>query len=167
MLALLKLIPLKDWLYGGVIVALLIGFGVFVHHERNVGATSVITADAAAVAKQVAHNTEIETHAQQTVTQISETYAKAVAAPPAADAPHLWVRNNSLSTCPAGTNAGTPGSTDGGPVVSAAVPSAGESAPDAFDFGPPLDKSFETADAQIIGLQDYIKACQTAGICLR
>lgn len=163
MLALLKLIPLKDWLYGGVIVALLIGFGVFVHHERNVGATKVITADAAAVAKQAAHNTEIETHAQQTVTQISETYAKAVAAPPAADAPHLWVRQPS-SSCPAGANASPARAADGGPVVSAAVPSAGE---DAIDFGPPLDKSFQDADAQVTGLQDYIKACQTAGLCKR
>lgn len=41
---LLSLIPIKDWVYGGLIVALLIGFGVYTKHERNVGAAHEVAA---------------------------------------------------------------------------------------------------------------------------
>lgn len=40
----LSLIPIKDWIYLGAILALLAGFGVFVHHERTVGAAHEIAA---------------------------------------------------------------------------------------------------------------------------
>ena len=76
-LALLKLVPLKDWLYCGAIAALLIGFGVFVHHERSVGAAnelhSVQTASArvqAAADKKIA---DLTAQHAATVAAIQET----------------------------------------------------------------------------------------------
>lgn len=75
MSALLALIPGKDLLYGGLIVALLIGFGVFVHHERALGAAHEVAtlqassaklnaaADAKVAALTAAHNQENEENA--------------------------------------------------------------------------------------------------------
>lgn len=158
-----KLVPIKDYIYCGIIVALLVGFGLFVHHERVIGADTVKAADAKVVATQVTHNQKVEANAQVTVAQIATTYADVVSAPPAADAPHLWLRDTPSCSAPA-ANASTPSSTDGSADVPAVVSGTGESA---YDFGPPLDRSFEDADAQVTGLQGYIKACQTAGICKR
>jgi hypothetical protein len=42
--ALLALIPFKDWVYGGIILSLLIGFGVYTVHERNLGAAHEVAA---------------------------------------------------------------------------------------------------------------------------
>lgn len=40
----LSLIPFRDWCYLGAIVALLIGFGVYTKHERNIGAAHEVAA---------------------------------------------------------------------------------------------------------------------------
>lgn len=45
----LRLIPLKDWLYAGIIATALIVFGVYTHHERKIGAAKVVAADTAAL----------------------------------------------------------------------------------------------------------------------
>lgn len=50
----MNLIPLKDWLYIGAIVALLAGFGLFVHHERQIGAQKVEAAVHAAASEATA-----------------------------------------------------------------------------------------------------------------
>jgi len=50
----LGLIPIKDWAYLGIILALVIGFGVFVHHERVIGEQKIEAADKAATAREVA-----------------------------------------------------------------------------------------------------------------
>lgn len=54
MLAFLRLVPLKDWLYAGIIAALLIAFGAYTKHERTVGASRILAADAAALVKATA-----------------------------------------------------------------------------------------------------------------
>ena len=51
MLAFLKLVPLKTWLYVGVLVALLVSFGMYTSHERTIGAARILAADAAALVK--------------------------------------------------------------------------------------------------------------------
>ena len=81
--ALLALIPAKDWLYGGVIVALLIGFGAYTHHERVVGEAKVVAADAAATAKVVA----------QTAAQTATLKARATMAEQAYDKEHTSIAN--------------------------------------------------------------------------
>ena len=40
-MGILALIPGRDWLYLGIIVAVIAGFGVFVHHERQIGAQRI------------------------------------------------------------------------------------------------------------------------------
>lgn len=54
MLAFLKLVPLKDGLYAAAIAALLIVFGAYTKHERTVGASRILVADAAALVKATA-----------------------------------------------------------------------------------------------------------------
>lgn len=44
MLALLKMVSIKDWLYAGLIVALLGGFGWYTIHERSIGEAHEIAA---------------------------------------------------------------------------------------------------------------------------
>lgn len=51
MLAFLRLVPLKDWLYAGIIALLLIAFGAYTKHERSVGAARILSADAAALVR--------------------------------------------------------------------------------------------------------------------
>ena len=62
--AFLSLIPVKDWIYGGIIVAILAGFGWYTVHERNIGAaheTAALKASSdklqAAAQKQIAQLT--------------------------------------------------------------------------------------------------------------
>jgi hypothetical protein len=50
----LGLIPLKDWAYLGIIVALIAGFAYWDHHERVIGEAKIEAADKAATARAVA-----------------------------------------------------------------------------------------------------------------
>ena len=47
----LKLIPLKDYVYGAAIVLLCVGFLSFIRHERAVGASRILQADTLALTK--------------------------------------------------------------------------------------------------------------------
>lgn len=51
-MGLLALIPVKDWLYVGAILALLAGFGWYTAHERNIGKAHELAAVAAEAAAQ-------------------------------------------------------------------------------------------------------------------
>lgn len=68
MLALLKLIPIKDWLYTGIIAALLIGFWYYTVHERELGAAREMAALQASSAK-------LQVAAQKQVAETAANYA--------------------------------------------------------------------------------------------
>jgi hypothetical protein len=53
-MGLLSLIPIRDWLYMAIIIGLIAGFAVFVHHERALGAQKIVAADKAATAREIA-----------------------------------------------------------------------------------------------------------------
>lgn len=161
MFALLKLVPIKDWLYGGAIIAILLSGIGFIHHERAVGAAAVQAADQRAHDARIAHNTEVETRAKTLADAQVAAYKATLAAPPPADAPRLRCRAvESAARLPAnvgsgpaldaGTNSGTAGAQDSGPV---------------FDPGPDLTKLLRDADAHIRALQQYISDCQQEGVC--
>ena len=83
-LALLSKISSKDWLYGGLIAALLIAFAWYSHHERVIGAQQEVTVVAAAEKKQqaavdaiIANNQKIEDQANETIKALSSTLATA------------------------------------------------------------------------------------------
>lgn len=148
MLALLKLIPLKDWLYGGIIIAILSLFGWYTVHERNIGKADVHAVDAKLAAKQDAYNKLLESTELETVNVIAQKYQAAITAP-IPDSPHVVCvipRPDILPQASAG-----PGSIDVAPDLSIS---------DSVDIGPPLDTVGRDADAQVTALQDIIKAQQ-------
>lgn len=156
MLALLKLIPIKDYVYGAIIIALLVGFGLFIHHEREVGAASLKAADAKAVAAQVAANAKVEANETASLGIAVTTYTKSIAAP-VTDVPRIVCRASSQGGA-VSDHGGASGSGHGSPVVpsESTVP---------FDPAPGILANDRDADAQVTLLQVYVKACQTAGIC--
>jgi hypothetical protein len=122
MFAFLGAIPIKDWIYGGLIVALLAGFGVYTIHERHEGAASIEAADARTAAVAAAKDKAIEAAAQTASNNIGTVYEKAVAIPAVADLGVSCVRN----VAPAGSQlskaAGSgPGAAQAAPVVGSSV----------------------------------------------
>ena len=81
--ALLALIPGKDLAYGSAIIALLIGFGWYTIHERNLGAAHEIAALKASSDKLIA----------QTAKQTADLQARANMAEQAYEKEHLLVVN--------------------------------------------------------------------------
>lgn len=154
-LALLKLIPLKDWLYCGIIAALLAGFGVYTIHERHVGAQRIELADQRAVAAETARNKAIETAAVSEVNVSVQKYQAAVAAP-TLPAPRIVC--HAANSGPVPGHAGSPGAGDDRTNVP-------ESTGPSFDPAEHVLAAGKQADAQVTLLQDYVKACQTAGVC--
>lgn len=148
MLALLKLIPLKDWIYAGIIAALLGLFGWYTVHERNIGKADVVAVDNKAAAKQVAHNVVVESTALETINVIAQKYSASIASP-IADSPHVIVR---YVTRPAGAVPAAAGSACSAPST------ADVSATDTTDIGPGLDTAGRDADAEVIALQAIIRA---------
>ena len=142
MLALLKLIPFKDYLWGALVVVLL---AVGIHYrnlEHEVHETKAIGKAAVAQVKKD------DAQAQTTETQNAIIYEKAVAIPAIGDIGISCVRNAGSSAVPAPSTVEAPG--------------AGVAAPDRTE-GPPYDPSGAVltrgadADAQIVYLQGRIK----------
>lgn len=156
MLALLKLVPLKDWLYGSAISALLIGFTVYSAHERGVGVAHEKAAVTKAVAVQTAQTQKVVSNANLQIQAADAAVHAAMAVAPA-DSPSVVVRYSTSAgacTVPAASSAGS------GPDDSSHVPEEST-----VDIGPPLDTIGRDADSQVIYLQSYIRACQAAGYC--
>jgi hypothetical protein len=166
MLALLKLIPLKDWVYCGLIAALLAGFTWYTFHERAVGQAHIKAADRRVQQAALIHNQEVETRAKTLTDAAVAAYKATVAAPAAADAPHLLCVAPGPDHVPA--HAGDRPRAHAAVDVSDTRPADHESSVEhAVDIGPVLDKLHEDADAEVKALQAYVSACQAAGICLK
>lgn len=155
MLALLKLVPLKDWLYCGAILVLLAGFVTYTVHERHIGEQKIEAADAKVVAAQTAANKASEEKANASIAESVQEFNAAVAAP-TLPVPQLLCRPAS-----------------GGGAVPSRAPAPGPSddtsvGPEAT--GPSFDPSERVlavgrdADAQIVLLQNYIRALQAQGV---
>lgn len=69
----LGLLPIKDWIYLGVLAGLLIAFGVYTHHERAIGAQHELTVVTAASNKAKAE-------AQKTIDAINSKHEADIAA---------------------------------------------------------------------------------------
>jgi hypothetical protein len=67
----LAMIPFKDWIYGGVIVALLAGFGWYTVHERNLGAAHEVAALQAS-SEKIQQETDKKTTALKTRADMAE-----------------------------------------------------------------------------------------------
>ncbi len=155
-------LPLRIWLSiaaVAVIGAALVGL---VLHERHVGADKVTAADARVAAAQTIHNIEVETRAKVLADQAVAKLKTSLAAPPAADAPHLVCRTAPSARAMRADGVARPAA-DAAAFVPAEMASVGE--PDPIDFGPEIDKLFSDADATVTALQSYIQACIDQGFC--
>ena len=154
--------PLKTWLYAGALAVLLGAFGWYTVHERSVQHEKDIAADKRVVDAQTIHNTEVETRAKVLTEQAVAKLKASLAAPPAADAPHLVCRTPARAGAVRADGGARPAA-DAAPVISAEVASIGN--PDPVDFGPEIDKLFSDADATIVALQAYIQTCIDQKLC--
>jgi hypothetical protein len=158
MLNLLKLIPLKDLGYVVVILVIIAAFGSYTLHERHVQAAKDAAKDAALARAQIAHNIQVETHANQQIAADVKEFDKTVAEPiPLVDIPRILC--NAAPAVPAVPDH------DSTPSGSNDTPAVPEESTVPFNPAPTVVEDGRDADAQIKLLQGYIHACIDAGIC--
>ena len=153
MTALLALIPLKDWIYCGIIAALLVGFGVYTHHERVIGADEAL-APVAVLAQKATLQVAVGTaNAAATEKDNGKNFTAAVAAP--APAPVGIVCRHEA--------AGSGQLPEAGPSVTAAAgqPAADSGGGPAFDPSGAILQRAHDADAQITYLQARVVELET------
>jgi|ERR1019366_2167279 hypothetical protein len=73
--------PIKDYIYAACILVLVIGFSLFIRHERSVGEAKVVAADQKAVAAQVERNTAVQTVANVATQLAQVNYEHTIVAP--------------------------------------------------------------------------------------
>lgn len=146
MLALLKLVPLRDWLYIGLITAILAAFGLYTVHERHIGRDEALAPVAVLAQKaklQIAVGSATATALE---TAHGKTYDAAHSQPAVANS-GIVCRNASGSAVPEAKPGSSPG--------------ADRQAPDSanrptYDPSGAVDTRGRDADAQIIYLQGRV-----------
>ena len=164
--ALLALVPLKDWIYSGVIVALLAGFGWYTVHERHIGEAKIEASDKKVADAQIVHNKEVEDVVATKLSAAIKDYDALSPIPVPRAVPVLVCRTSGGSAVPSGKGAVT-----GGDVAGAGV-SVGAGQPDAgFDPAPAVSATGTDADKEIVHLlkkikllQDTVAAYQAGGL---
>lgn len=152
--AFLALIPVKDWVYAGLILTLLAGFGAYTIHERHVGEVKVEAANAKTAAAQIVHNTEVESRAKILNASAMQKYLDTVAVAPV-DSPHVLVRYLTIPQHVPALGADPVG----------AAPEAAQPVQDQVDIGPPLDAIGRDDDALITALQARVLSdAQVCGV---
>ncbi|MDB6107824.1 MAG: hypothetical protein JWO52_7823 [Gammaproteobacteria bacterium] len=131
----------------GAVVAI---FALVMYLEHR-GAAKCVAADKAEVAVQTVHKATVEATEAAVVVEEKQTYDQAVDRP--------LVRPINVSLCGAAPAVVRPAPTAGPRADAAPAGPAGHRDPavPGPDIGPGLQRTGQQADAQIIGLQDYIK----------
>ena len=151
-------IPIKDYLYIGAIIALLVFFGFFVHHERGVGAAKVVAADSRAVAAQVQRDDALRTVAALSTSVAQGDYSHAISTPIVNAPVPVRLCHNAQRSSPvpsaaspdsSGTAAPAGGSEDAGAVT------------ELQQFADAAVQIARDDDAQIIALQTDLAALRT------
>lgn len=143
-LALFKLIPLKDWFYIGCILAITIGFASYTIHERHLGAAKEDAKITAKVAIAEKKTVAAESTAQTTETQSVLIYKQAVSVPAVADLGIVCHNSASPVSLPA---------SDAVKGAGAGERSADRGTGQSFDPSGPVLQRSAVADAQIAYLQ--------------
>jgi hypothetical protein len=139
-LAFLKVIPVKDWIYGAVIALLLAGFGWYTVHERHEGAAKILAADKKLVDAVAAKDQIIHDNAQLELVNVGNHEKIALAAPPIANAG--LVCHSPGRVAASASSGDVPQPTD----KSGAVPAGG------FDPSGAILTLLRDSDAQVNGL---------------
>jgi hypothetical protein len=149
---------LKEGVYAALLLAAIGGFTWYTVHERNIGALAVQRQDQRAADAQAAHNTKVETNAQNANVATVAAFTTVISAPPAADAPHLIL-------CDPPTPRGDAVPADAHSLLAAEAAKLPTAIPQARDIGPADDKLHQDADAEIAALQAVLRTCIAQGIC--
>jgi hypothetical protein len=147
--AIFALIPLKDWVYCGILVAVLAGGAWFIHHERVIGEQKIEAQDTAIAVAAQRHNSDVEAIAAATQTSIGETYAKTVAVPVVSPITARLCHNAAGSGAVSKAASGSAGA-NGPTVLGGTNPGDLEAGP---DIAGPLLTVGRDDDAKIIALQ--------------
>jgi len=151
--ALLALVPLKDWIYGGIIVALLAGFGWYTVHERHIGEAKIEASDKKVADAQIVHNKEVEDVVATKLSAAIKDYDALSPIPVPRSVPVLVCSTSGGSDVPSGESA-VAGSNGAGVPIGAGQPDAG------FDPAPAVSVTGTDADKEIVHLQKKIKLLQ-------
>lgn len=139
-------LPLKDYIYAGVILTLLIAFGVYTSHERGIGEAKIKAQDAALAAAALQHNKDVQDFAALNSSKNGDHYVE-VTHQPIADSPRVVCKRPVAPTVmPEATNR---------PGLPIAAADSAETAP--VDIGAPIDTVGRNADALITALQNQIR----------
>lgn len=154
-IAMFKMLPLKDYLYLGAIIVIVLGGWGYVHSKE----TQAVLKDRANASKVAAvtkdRNEAITALATNNITKIGDRYVATITAPPPADSPHVFVCKRAA---PSGSGALSEAA--GHPGVPASAPDVPAAAP--VDIGPPIDKVGIDADARVTALEDIIRTMYAA-----
>jgi hypothetical protein len=148
-------LPLKDYLYAGAILVLVIAFMLFVHHERSVGEAKVVAADQKAVAAQVERNTAVRAIAGVATQLAQVTYEHTIAAPVTGVAPIKCLRLSAQRSRPVPVAPASAGSGDS-PAVSGRPDFTDTQAVPGPDLATALVTIGRDSDAQIKALQQVV-----------
>lgn len=149
-LSLLKALPLKDYLYLGAIIAIVLSGWGYVHRKETQAVERDRTNATKLAAVTTVRNEAITALAVNGIKKIGDKYVQTITAPPPADSPHVFVCKR---TAPSGSGALPEAA--GHPGVPAAASDVPATAP--VDIGPPIDKVGIDADARVIALEDIIR----------
>lgn len=163
MLALLALIPIKDWIYTGLI-AVILAVGGYEWHKHDVeeqakGAAAILASDRKAAAEEAGIVAEDKLHEQEAIAQAVAAFQATVALPPP-PAPTLVCVDPARRSGNVPNNGGTSRASNG----ESAVPAESDVP---FNPAPAVIADGRDADAQVKLLQAYIAECQREGICLK
>lgn len=166
LLALLRLIPIKDWFYAGIIAILLVGFGWYTHHERNIGRQSIELRDKKLADAQAAKNKETEDEISKGIQDALDKWKQDHPIPRPAPIPHLVCHPTDSVQRPAGESTASSGNGTG-----AGIPISPERVDEGFNPAPAVSATGTAADVEIVRLkskvtllQDTIKAYQNGGL---
>ena len=149
--ALLAGIGVKDYVYAALIVVLLVGFGVYTHHERVIGADEAL-APVAVLAQKAQLQTAVGSAVAAATEKDNANAYTAARAAPAPAALGLVCHNAGSSEVPETVG-----------VVATRIgvqPTVGGSGPSFDPSGPALQRARE-ADAQIVYLQGRVRELET------
>jgi hypothetical protein len=156
MLALFQLIPIKDWIYAGIIAGL-IAFGwYYTVHERDVGKAQIVALDTRLADQQKAHVADLQTEAAKTSAAVEAQYesdSDTLSTP----APSVVCVTPTRRSVPATASRSGGASQSAQQGISAPI-SGGD---DSIDIGPPLTLAGHKSDVQVTALQADVQLLVT------
>lgn len=151
--------PIKQYVDIGIFLAILIGIGWLMHHERMVEKQEIDAAQAVSDLKETQHVAKVNADAAASIGVLQTQLSAALAYHPK---PAVTVR---MCVQPANKISGLPASL--GPSTGGDAPSESDSGVGGIDTAPATEVILARDKALIDYLQGYARTCQTTGGCAK